>query len=524
MRLSLADADLGKDNKDESNSIESQRLLIRSFLEKKPEFDGTVFEYVDDGYSGTNFDRPAFKQMMEDAKKGVIQVIVVKDLSRFGRDYIGVGDYLEQVLPSLGIRVIAINSNYDSVNFEGKTLDLDTSISNLVNAMYCRDLSKKITSTLKAKWKEGINTSPFAPYGYIKQKDRTWIIDPEAGEVVKTIFELASSGKNVRYIVDYLNERKILTPAEYLSSKPEIRANTYPVKCKEPLWDKSKVHRIIKNSTYTGIMEHGQRKVLRVGRRNGKKTAHNERFIIENDHPAIVSREVFDKAQSAINSLKETIRTPQNNPLTGKVFCANCGLRMLYNYSTTSLHGKIYCPHGMNSGTYTNCSKEGIDASYLEGAVLRCLCLQVGAILALRKQIEAAHENEGAAYSQNRKTLQQKIDALNAERMRLYEKYANGHMQREKYLNTKEHLNAEKDELQARLDEMVGTREKEDNFLFEAERIINRCGDLEKRTILTRSIADTYLESVTVHDKDRIDIEFKFEDVIKELLEKQSSS
>ena len=132
LRLSLSDGDLGKNNKDESNSIENQRLLLQSFVESMDELDGEVREYIDDGYSGTNFNRPAFQDMIEDAKKGKVDVLLVKDLSRLGRDYIGVGDYLEQIFPIMGVRVIAINSQYDSNNYIGKTMGLEMSISNLL--------------------------------------------------------------------------------------------------------------------------------------------------------------------------------------------------------------------------------------------------------------------------------------------------------------------------------------------------------------------------------------------------------
>ena len=135
LRLSMADGDLGKDNKDESNSIENQRLLLQSYLDANDDMPNEAVEYVDDGYTGTNFKRPAFQQMIEDAKKGKVHTIIVKDLSRLGRDYIGVGDYLDQIFPVLGIRFIALNSNYDSNKYIGKTMGLDVAVSNLVNAL-----------------------------------------------------------------------------------------------------------------------------------------------------------------------------------------------------------------------------------------------------------------------------------------------------------------------------------------------------------------------------------------------------
>ena len=156
LRLSKSDGDLGKDEKDESNSIENQRKLLQTFVESTEDLGGTVREYIDDGYTGTNFKRPGFQQMVEDAKKGFINIILVKDLSRLGRDYIGVGDYLEQIFPILGVRVIAVNSQYDSNQYVGSTMGLEMSITNLVNTLYSRDMSKKIKSTMRTKWNGGV--------------------------------------------------------------------------------------------------------------------------------------------------------------------------------------------------------------------------------------------------------------------------------------------------------------------------------------------------------------------------------
>ena len=151
-RLSRADGDLGEDGKDESNSIENQKALIYEYIESREEFAGMeIQEYVDDGYTGSNFDRPGFQKMMDAVRQKKITTIIVKDLSRFGRDYIGVGEFLEQIFPVLGVRLIAINNNYDSNDYIGTTMGLDVAVSNLVNTMYCRDAGKKLHSANEVK-------------------------------------------------------------------------------------------------------------------------------------------------------------------------------------------------------------------------------------------------------------------------------------------------------------------------------------------------------------------------------------
>ena len=193
LRLSCEDTDIN--SKDESNSIENQRTLLVNFLQDRDDLVDEYIEYVDDGYTGTNFERPEFKRMIEDAKAGKIDTIIVKDFSRFGRDYIGVGDYLEQILPILGIRFISVNNNYDSNDYFGKTMGMDMAIHNLVNNLYSKDISKKIKSALRVKWKNGQWTGGKPPFGYLRDTETgEWVIDPVAGKYVRAIFDKAIEG------------------------------------------------------------------------------------------------------------------------------------------------------------------------------------------------------------------------------------------------------------------------------------------------------------------------------------------
>ena len=200
-RISRADGDLGKDGKDKSNSIENQKELILRYISCKESLQNVpVMDFVDDGYTGSNFDRPGFQQMMDGVRNGKIDTIIVKDLSRFGRDYIGVGEYMEQIFPLLGVRLIAINDNYDSNNYKGTTLGMDVIVSNLVNTMYCRDAGKKLRTANQVKWRKGITTASAAPFGYQFDPDKkgAFIIDPPAAKIVRRIFDLAILGLGTR--------------------------------------------------------------------------------------------------------------------------------------------------------------------------------------------------------------------------------------------------------------------------------------------------------------------------------------
>ena len=249
-RLSLSDGDLGVDGKDESNSIENQQLMIEQYLDSKEEFNGIDrITYSDDGYTGTDFNRPGFKEMIDAAKSGKIDTIVVKDVSRFGRDYIGVGEYLEQIFPILNIRFIAINNGYDSKKYSGETLGLDMVVANLVNTMYSRDSGKKLYAANSVKWKQGISTYANTTFGYKKDPNRKgrYIIDPDAAKIVRRIFDLALEGRTTTQIAAQLNEEKVPVPYEY-NQQTEDRKSVGACKpiAEKVIWSSRRVLRILK--------------------------------------------------------------------------------------------------------------------------------------------------------------------------------------------------------------------------------------------------------------------------------------
>ena len=327
LRLSIADGDLGKDNKDESNSIDNQRTLLVNFVQDRDDMSDEYIEYVDDGYSGTNFERPAFKSMIEDAKTGKIDTIIVKDFSRFGRDYIGVGDYLEQVLPILGIRFISLNNNYDSNDYLGKTMGMDMAIHNLVNNLYSKDISKKLKSALRVKWKNGQWTGGKPPFGYLRDsKTGEWLIDPVAGKYVRTIFDKAIEGCSTSQISYYMNEQKIPTPGRY---NKENGFTHYGYNQKMPeseiLWDCGMVRAILGRYEYTGALVQGKRQSIAVGSKVTRKSRDKDVVITKNVHPAIVSEEEYEIAKATIAFMKKPdYRGARKFALKGKVRCGNC--------------------------------------------------------------------------------------------------------------------------------------------------------------------------------------------------------
>ena len=256
LRLSQEDGDVSNAKKAESNSISTQKAMIKQFLIDKDDII-LVSERVDDGYTGSNFDRPQFQLMIEDIRRGVVDCVIVKDLSRFGREYIDSGNYLERIFPALGVRFIAITDNVDSINDQQN--DLLISFKNLLNDSYCRDISIKIRSSLEAKRKDGKVVSSFLPYGYIKDPDDKYkaIIDEEAAMVVREIYKLKLNGMSINRIAIHLDQKKIPSPYAYKRAKGINYTSPY-AKNENPPWNPSTVREILTNRIYVGDLIQGR--------------------------------------------------------------------------------------------------------------------------------------------------------------------------------------------------------------------------------------------------------------------------
>lgn len=520
LRLSMADGDLGKDNKDKSNSIENQRELLQSFVESKEEFTDEIFEYIDDGYTGTNFNRPAFRHMIEDAKKGRIHTILVKDLSRLGRDYIGVGDYLEQIFPVLGVRFIAVNSNYDSNRYIGKTMDPDMAVSNLVNYLYSRDISKKVKSGFRTRWKQGISTSARPPYGYIKDKtvNGGWCIDTEAAKIVKLIFEKASEGWGTGQIAGYLNEQGFDTPSIHREKRNEFGGRR-KVADSECLWDVGKILTVLRRYEYTGAFVHGQRENLQIGTNITRAVPEHRQVVIENGHEPIVSRELYENAQASIQPMcKPSFKAENNYPLRGKIRCGIC--RLAIARLELAYDAVYYCSHKTKSGRKSNCCDKYISAREIDSAVLCCLKTQLKELRELGVKTEEARKNSMQNVTADIKRIEHDIEIYKAERIRQYEEYADGVISREMFLSKKDKLTEKINSLQTDLEHLSSLID-ENNAMTDRFATINEQAEQSMMfDTLTKEISDAFIKTVYVYDEKKIEVEFKFDDLLQEAAKK----
>lgn len=518
LRLSMADGDLGDNNKDESNSIENQRLLLRSYLDNNDDLQGEVIEYVDDGYTGTNFERPGFEKMLDDAKNGKIQVIIVKDFSRFGRDYIGVGDYLEQIFPILGIRFISLNNSYDSDDYLGKTMGLDMAVSNLVNNFYSRDLSVKRKSSIRTQWKQGNWTGAKPPFGYWKDKERKWQIDELASKSVRIIFDKALEGMSTRQISDYMNELGLPTPAQHCFTQYGRKYSNTKASDNEQLWDSIKIRTILGRREYTGAIVMGKRQSVVIGGKITKKSAKHELYITENHHPAIVSKEEYEIAQDSIRFMsKPEFRYKKNYSLKGKIRCGNCRLGLVRNESGAEDY--YYCYHKNTAGKYSQCSEETYPASVVEATVLYSLKCIYKTVKKIDMEMEDTKHRKKAGGNQQ-KILSKQMEQFRAERIKQYELYADGTISREAYVNKKEQLTEKIDRLQEQLFNMEKNVTDNDEIQEFFHGTWTRMDALMTGNKLTKELVDVFINNVYVYDLKHIEVEFSFEDVYKEMMER----
>lgn len=317
MRLSKTDEKV----REESNSISMQRLLIRNYIAANFA-ECEIIEYQDDGFSGTNFNRPGVRRLLEDARNEKFDCVVVKDFSRFGRDYMEVGSYLEQIFPFLGIRFISINDNFDSASAQGNALDLDVNFKNLLYDLYSKDLSQKVKTSLRARKESGKYVSANAPFGYEKASDdrHMLVICEDEAAVVREIFSLALQGVTSSQTAKKLNQEKVPTPVEFKIRKG--KTSRIP-KGDRFYWSSSTVCSILRNPVYVGDVQYGKTEKDQVGGRNILK-ARADWKIIRNHHSPIIAREDFEKVQKSRGKSHRKGTQRNRHPFIGKAVCGCC--------------------------------------------------------------------------------------------------------------------------------------------------------------------------------------------------------
>lgn len=522
VRLSKEDGDVASAVKAESNSISNQKNLIKDFLKDKEDII-VISERVDDGYSGSNFERPAFQMMMEDIKRGTVDCVIVKDLSRFGREYIDSGKYIERLFPALGVRFIAVNDHIDSKEESGRD-DIIVPFKNLMNDAYCRDISIKIRSHLEVKRKNGEYIGAFTPYGYRKDENNHNRLVPDlyAAGVVKEIFRMKLHGMSQSAIADHLNRQGILSPMEYKHSLG-IRIQDNFKTHEQAEWSSMSVRRILENEIYIGTLIQGRHSTPNHKIKKIVDKLEEEWIKIEDSHEPIIGKREFAIVRRLLGM--DTRTSPNEEEvyvLSGLAVCADCGAAMIKR--NVPAGGKVYSYYICSNNAATKgCRAHRIPKEKLEKLVLDVLQVHIANVLDMERILAYINtvpfqELEIKELERQKEVKEQEIQKCRELRDMLYEDLKDGIVSKEDYAELYEGYNnrrkkAEdavrkirshiKDVLEAKTDKYEWLR-----YFKEYQNISE----------LSRAAAVELIDRVRVFDKQHIEVEFAFEDCFRTAL------
>ena len=523
VRLSKEDGDVSDASKAESNSISNQKELIKDFLKDKQDI-VIVSERVDDGYSGVNFERPAFQLMLEDIKQGKVDCVVVKDLSRFGRNYIESGRYIEKIFPMLGVRFIAINDNYDSLTGKSQTDEIVIPFKNLINDAYCRDISIKIRSHLDVKRRKGEFIGSFTIYGYAKDEHdhNKIVIDEYAAGVVRDIYQWKISGMSQQRIADKLNDMGVLSPAEYKKSCGIKYSANLQTK-KQAIWSAVAITRILTNESYTGTLIQG--KVTTPNYKVKKTVIKDEEdwVVIPNAFEAIITKEQFDMVQEILK--KDTRVAPDKKSVylfSGIAVCGDCGRQMSRKVSTVAGKKYVYymCSANKKEGV---CSSHRIREDELEKAVVTYLNSYIDELENIQHFLEFIDKlpyQEVNVKRLNMRIVQLEEDAQKYEKLKVsvYEDLKDELISKEEYISMKQEFEKRR---RASLDSIAQIK-------IEIETLASRNGKhhewiesfLANKGIekLERNVVVELIDYIKIYEDKRIEIVFRYADNYKEIL------
>lgn len=510
VRLSHEDGD-----KEESNSVTGQKELIRDYFSCHPELLECGMK-VDDGFTGSNFDRPGFQEMMVEVKAGKVNCIVVKDLSRFGRNYLDAGEYIEKIFPFLGVRFIAINDNYDSLHHNASSDDLIIPFKNLINEAYCRDTSIKIRSQLEIKRKRGDFIGSFAVYGYKKDPENRHqlIVDDYAADVVRDIFHWKLEGISAGDIADRLNAAGIASPMGYKKSQG-IRFST-PFRVNEQSrWIAATVLRVLKNAVYMGVLEQGKNTTpnYKVNKRISKPS--DEWVAVPDAHESIIDRFDFETVQKVLTL--DTRTSPGHGGVelfSGMVVCGECGAAMLRKTVPAGKKKYVYyvCAAHKNE---KSCSSHSLRTTGLEEIILEALKFHIGEVITLSNLLEMTETAylQKAAIRKLQVRLDKKQEEVDRNKMlgcTLYENLMDKIIDREEYENLKKLYNSRA----AEAEEQANIIREQMNYELEnSTKGRDWMGQFRKHqniVALDRSIVVSLIERILIFKDQRVEIVYRW--------------
>ena len=506
LRLSLEDVDKRTNRaKDDSNSIAAQRQLIQRHIEQNPYLAGLPqMEFCDDGFTGTNFERPDFQRMIDLIRDGEIHIVIVKDLSRFGRDYLEVGDYLEHIFPFLGVRMISINDHYDSEKYLGNTAGMDIAFKNLIYDYYSKDLSKKVKSAMRTKQKNGSYVT-CCTYGYkvLPKNKHQMVIDSETAPIVRRIFLDVIDGKSTSQVARELNAEGVPTPNQYKGVSRKCNSE------KKPVWTHNRILEMLKNVKYTGCMVTHTRESRKIRDKSQRRVPKEEWFYHENAHEAIVTVEEFEAANAALRKVRPHTKKPYQETLP--FYCSHCGRKLQRTFGN-DVH--YYCVTPYWNESEAPCKAVRWDKTNIEEIILEALKAQIAVMTVEVKSKTQTYIPKGTKLRQQLKALTSELEAGDSQKVQSYIDYREGRITREDFIALRAEREKRMEELKAEIAETELAYEEYLQAQDQAQKeraIVEQTSAMDDEAL--KEIMYDAVDRVLVTDNQTIEIVWKFDDL-----------
>ncbi len=522
-----------EDNGKDSDSVENQTALLEKYVSSHSSLEKAAL-FVDNGYTGTDFLRPEFTRMMEAVQSGTVDCIVVKDLSRLGRNYIKTSEFIEKICPFYGLRFIAVNDNYDTatVTSEGQ---LSASLANIVNDYYAKDISRKVTSSLKAKMERGDYIGNYAPHGYQKDPENKnhLIICPETAPVIRQIYEWRAEGISYMGINRMLNDAEIPSPSQY-KIEHGIETNNNK-KDHKILWNKHMVTDILHNIVYIGHLAQKKGSQCLYGGIPYHITDSDEWIVARNTHEPIISSELFDKVQQINRATSEKAKEnsgkydylPKEKNIYGKKFvCGGCGCMMKLHRSVNRKKDKAYftfkCPTYAEHGA-KGCSDVKMRKADVDTAVLLFIKAQMDVFLDMENTLKRLLAMKKASVTQRNpaqeiRSLKQQLEKKQSTLSNLYIDLKDGFISQDEYGHHRAIVLADIEALQTHIAELSAVKEETDEQITGGMRWKLMVRQFYNATEVSEGMVNAFIESMVLHEDNTLEIKLNYMDELEALL------
>lgn len=521
IRLSKEDLKKIKQGRDDSNSVVNQRGVLMAFYEQNIEEFESIEFYIDDGHTGTDADREDFQRLLSDVMSGKINCVVVKDLSRFARNYSDAGSLIDNLFVQFNVRFISLGDDVDSYKRPDSVSDIKVPITNVINDNYCFQTSKKIRQVFDYKRRDGQYIGSFAPYGYVKAPEdkHKLVVDPDAAEVVKLIFSLYLKGTSKRAIALYLNEHDIPSPSAYRQAKglPAGRGSA------DSLWGAGVVNTLLTNGIYTGDLIQGRRRVKSYKVHDIEAVPEEEWVRVPNTHEAIIDKAIFAKVQEHLK--RDTRSAPKKRELhlfSGFLKCADCGRSVIRCAGKNN--NVYYACSTYKNHSRTACTMHSIKHNRLEAAVLFAIQQQVHLAVSysdLVARINAAPVKRSQSHRLNDLIAAKERELAKVSRYKqsIYQDWKDGEITRQEYHFMKADYDEKMASLTDALASLTAERDELANGVNNEHPALVAFMKYQNISTLTREILIELVDHIKVYENGNISVKFKFADELRKIAE-----